>query len=273
MKICSRCKQNLEDDAFTRSPTTGKLASYCKSCQHEYDMSRKRKTNKKDYYKQNRDKILAYHREYDSRPEVIEKKKAYNKEYYSRSDIIERRKAYNIKYNEQNRDKIAERKALYREQNRDRINTAQRLWYKNNKEKYLNWVNRIDRKIGNAISKSIYHTLKGNKSNRHWEDLVSYTLEDLMKHLESQFDENMNWDNYGLSSQKLPTDYYWEIDHIIPVNTFNFDNSVSPEDHDFKICWSLMNLRPLEWRANAKRPKDGSDIPEELKQQILNQDI
>lgn len=42
---------------------------------------------------------------------------------------------------------------------------------------------------------------------------------------------------------------------------------------NFKVCWSLLNLRPLEWKANRQRPKDGSDISEELRQKILNQVI
>lgn len=63
---------------------------------------------------------------------------------------------------------------------------------------------------------------------------------------------------------------YWEIDHIIPQNLFHYD---SEQDRDFKICWSLLNLRPLTTTKNRSRPKDGSDIPEDLKQFILGQNI
>lgn len=41
------------------------------------------------------------------------------------------------------------------------------------------------------------------------------------------------------------------------------------DDLDFKVCWSLANLRPLEKIANCSKPKDGSDISEELKQSTL----
>lgn len=75
------------------------------------------------------------------------------------------------------------------------------------------------------------------------------------------FDNNMNWGNYG---------EYWEIDHIIPQNLFDI---VTAEDRDFRICWSLMNLRPLEKSLNRCRPKDGSDISEDLKNKILGQNI
>ena len=45
------------------------------------------------------------------------------------------------------------------------------------------------------------------------------------------------------------------------------------ESRDFQICWSLMNLRPLEKSANRSRPKDGRDIPQEIKDKILGQSI
>ena len=45
----------------------------------------------------------------------------------------------------------------------------------------------------------------------HSEDLIGCTREDLIKHIESQFDSNMNWSNRAI---------YWNIDHIIPVSYF-----------------------------------------------------
>lgn len=272
MKCCSKCKQNLEDTAFTRSPTTGKLASYCKKCQHDYDMARSRKYDN-SYYQQNREKILAQHKMYDSRPDVVAKKKEYMKEYYSKPEVIARRKEYYEEYYKHNKEFIAQKKKEYREQNKDKINEYQRQWYANNREKHLNWVNRLDRRIGRSISKSIYNVIKGNKNDKHWEELVSFSLEELMNHLESQFTPEMSWDNYGVSSQKTPDDYYWEIDHIVPISIFNFDENTKTDDRNFQICWSLMNLRPLYWIDNRKRPKDGSDISEELKNKILNQSI
>lgn len=67
----------------------------------------------------------------------------------------------------------------------------------------------------------------------------------------------MSWDNMGK---------YWEIDHIIPLNLFHYNTE---QDEQFKVCWSLANLRPLEKIeiANKSRPKDGSDI---FKEQVIN---
>jgi len=51
----------------------------------------------------------------------------------------------------------------------------------------------------------------------------------------------MNWDNYGS---------YWEVDHIIPRKTFNYNK---PEDIGFQICWALDNLQPLTKKENLKK--------------------
>jgi len=82
------------------------------------------------------------------------------------------------------------------------------------------------------MSTAIYHALKTNKGRAHWEDLVGYSLDDLIIHLEKKFIKGMSWDNYGK----------WQIDHSIPVSVFNFKTA---EDIGFKRCWSLTNLKPM----------------------------
>ena len=67
----------------------------------------------------------------------------------------------------------------------------------------------------------IYHSLKGKKAGRSWESLVGYTLRDLMEHLERQFDDKMNWENYGS---------YWHVDHKKPRSLFKY---TCPEDPEF----------------------------------------
>jgi 5-methylcytosine-specific restriction endonuclease McrA len=65
-----------------------------------------------------------------------------------------------------------------------------------------------------------------------------FSITDLKKHLEKQFDKYMSWNNYGK---------YWHIDHIIPHSLFQY---TSMEDQSFKDCWALNNLRPLEAKQN-----------------------
>ena len=57
--------------------------------------------------------------------------------------------------------------------------------------------------------------------------------------LQYQFDDEMNWNNYGT---------YWHIDHVLPVSMFNHE-----EAEAVKKCWNWRNLRPLEARKNIKK--------------------
>ena len=116
----------------------------------------------------------------------------------------------------------------------------------NDKKKYnREWMKKFRKipknKIDGSISGNIWHSLKEKKNGRHWEDLVGYTLQDLMKHLENLFDENMNWENYGS---------YWEIDHKTPKSWFRYEIA---EDLEFKKCWALENLQPLEISLNRSK--------------------
>jgi len=96
---------------------------------------------------------------------------------------------------------------------------------------------RLDQNMGNLI----YHSLRSKKAGRKWKTLVNYTLKDLIKHLEEQFDYKMNWENYG---------NYWHVDHIKPRSLFKY---TSPDDLEFKKCWVLENLQPLEKITNIRK--------------------
>lgn len=96
-------------------------------------------------------------------------------------------------------------------------------------------------RLDNNMSAIIRQSLKGKKAGRSWEKLVGYTLKDLTERLEGQFDDKMNWENYG---------NYWETDHIKPRSLFKY---VSSEDSAFKRCWALKNLQPLEKIANRRK--------------------
>lgn len=170
-----------------------------------------------------------------------------HKTYYQQHR--EQKLAYQREYNKTHRQRKNKINRQYYQQNKETINKLRREQYDTNSELRLNC----------AMSRFIYQALKHNKAEKHWGTFVDYSLDELKQHIEQLFDSNMNWDNMG---------EYWEIDHIIPKGTFSYN---SPEDKAFKICWSLANLRPLEKIANRSRPKDGSDVSESLKLQILNQ--
>lgn len=106
------------------------------------------------------------------------------------------------------------------------------------------WKERVKNDPKVAVHKRMHaqvlRGLKFGKGGRSWQELVGYTLDELMLHLERQFSHGMSWSNRD----------EWHIDHIVPVASFNFS---SEHDEDFKACWALTNLRPLWKRLNRKK--------------------
>lgn len=169
-------------------------------------------------------------------------KKEYNKEWKRthKEYCIEYNKSYYQKHKEQD---CAATKKWYQSHRKYRYEYNKK-WRQLHPEYYpqkikeyrLNPKNHLDNAMGNSIRAS----LKENKAGRKWENLVGYTIESLIKHLESKFESWMNWDNYGK----------WDIDHIKPRSLFNYKTA---EEIEFKQCWALENLQPLEHIANIKK--------------------
>lgn len=96
---------------------------------------------------------------------------------------------------------------------------------------------RLHVRLRQAISGRVRRALKTGGSSKAGHlafELVGYSVEDLMRHLEKQFKPGMSWSNYG----------QWEIDHKKPVSKFLITGLDDPE---LRKCWALSNLQPL-WK-------------------------
>jgi hypothetical protein len=96
---------------------------------------------------------------------------------------------------------------------------------------------RLDRNI----SRSIRRSLKSSKNTRddHWKLILGYTIKDLKRRLFSTIPNDYSWNDY-LSGEL-------ELDHIIPVNKYNYTKVT---DKEFKISWGLDNLRLIPKKIN-----------------------
>ena len=162
----------------------------------------------------------------------------------------EYRKSYYRKYYQNNKEKYKLYGITYRKKYPD----AYRNWVRNNPEKARAIQRRSQRKIlkrvratprgslNNRIGGAIWRSLKQNKAGRKWELLVGYTVDDLKTHLERLFTPDMNWEKF--LKGKI------HIDHIKPKSLFNYTKA---EDPEFKECWALSNLQPLEAKKNIKK--------------------
>lgn len=264
-KLCLTCNTWKDISEFgNKTKTKDGLNSQCKACVKAYQ--ERSKDRIKAYEETHREQHIEYMKNYHAihRAERQSKEQEYcetHKEEIERQKRLKEQKAKEnrLKYIQEHREEAKQRAKKYYWEHLERYRAYEQTEARKQSKKLqdMKRSKNIFYKINKAFSQGMRHSLKSDKAGQHWETLVPYTLQDLRQHLESQFTPLMSWDNYGS---------YWEIDHIIPQNLFDIQ---SPEDPDFKICWSLANLRPLEKSLNRSRPKDGSDIPEELKQRIL----
>lgn len=109
-------------------------------------------------------------------------------------------------------------------------------------------------KIRQNFSRSIRSSLLKNDKIKDDSFLkyLPYTIKDLKQHLESQFEPWMTWRNYGKYNKQTWDDqdsstWTWQIDHIVPHSIFKYK---SMNEDNFKKCWSLENLRPLNAKQN-----------------------
>ena len=187
-----------------------------------------------------------------------------------RDKVRAARKRYCEKYPE----KIKQENKRFRENNPD----YKKEYYETHREEAKEWFrnrspeqkkakaeynrkwkkNRYDTNVGyrlrTIISEAVRRSIHGTKDDSI-RRILGYSIDELKAHLESQFEDWMTWENLGLTSNEPRKT--WQIDHIRPVNTFNITDIYC---EDFKKCWALSNLRPLDSVLNASRPWDGSDI-------------
>jgi hypothetical protein len=147
-----------------------------------------------------------------------------------------------------NREKRLQYFSDWQKDNRDHLNEYHQKWREKNIDKHREYKRKYEKhrkdtdpayKLISNFRTAIYQVLKENnvEKNRHYFDILKYTPEELMSHLEKQFTDGMTWDNYG----------EWHVDHRMPISSFNFE---SVDDDSFTKCWSLDNLQPMWGKEN-----------------------
>jgi len=125
--------------------------------------------------------------------------------------------------------------------NKEKINKRHQKHYKNNKSEYsirhIQYNSKrlkedISFKILNNFRRRLLRALKDERKSSSSLNLLGCTSKDLKKYLESQFIEDMSWDNYGLHG--------WHIDHIKPCAKFDLS-----KESEQRACFHYTNLQPL----------------------------
>ena len=211
MKKCIKCLNKKKVEDF---PKQGNI---CKLCKSDYI---------KKYYLENKKEIIEKEKKRykDNREDRIEKQSVYN------STRREEKSLYLKEYRKENKNKLDEKRKKYNEENKEKINETRRNRYK---DRIKNDINFKLSKIHRNILKRILRYKKHESTS----DLLGYTSIELRENIESKFKDGMSWDNYG----------EWEIDHIIPVSSFDLEKTPPC------IVNSLDNLQPLWKIENIKK--------------------
>jgi len=161
-------------------------------------------------------------------------KKASDKRTYHKHK--EKKLEYHKKWAEQNKEHLNNYIKEYREKNVDKIRKTKRDYERNRKH------NDPTYKLIANFRTAIYTVLKENNMDKygHYFDILRYSPEELVVHLENQFTEGMEWDNYG----------EWHVDHRLPITSFKFKEV---GDNEFMRCWELNNLQPMWGDENISK--------------------
>ena len=158
------------------------------------------------------------------------------KKYNSKPETKERKRKNYDKWYENNKEHRKEYLKEYRENNIEKIRKTKRDYERNRKARDPLY------KLISNFRTAIYQVLKESNvdKNEHYFDVLPYSQEELIQHLENQFTDDLTWDNYG----------EWHVDHIIPISSFNIQEM---GDEEFIKCWSLENLQPLWGEENIRK--------------------
>lgn len=265
IKKCSKCGKvkPLSEFYNDRNHKDGRESS-CKKCKIEYQYKNKdRITNyQREYQKENKEKLSNQNKKYcrENKEKIAESKKRYRqknieilnkyqKEY--RENNKEKTKEYNKKYRREHKKYYEKYYNQYYQDHKEQILKNNNQYRINNFEEFREYYNKWTRgkyktdlkfNLNHKIKAAIAISLKGNKAGRSWETLVGYSLEDLIKRLKKTMPPYYCWKDF--LEGKL------EVDHIIPLSVWNFNNS---EQINFKRCWALKNLQLLPAEENLKK--------------------
>jgi hypothetical protein len=161
------------------------------------------------------------------------------------------KKTSDKKYYESNKEKISEYYSEWRENKKEHLKEYQKKWREDNRDKLRKTKRDYEknRKDSDPLYKlvanfrtAIWTVLKESNVDKygHYFDVLQYSPEELINHLEKQFKDDMTWDNYGI----------WHVDHKLPITSFNIQEM---GDEEFMKCWCLDNLQPMWGEENIRK--------------------
>lgn len=176
-----------------------------------------------------------------------DKAKNRSKEWRGRNPdrVIEYLRAESLKWETKKKEKVERRNGK----------TARQIWKEQNVDKIRTYLSASQKKIRSTVKGKLNSNVraaihrgikKGGKNGLKTYDILGFTADELVSHLESLWMDGMNWSNYGIGEGN------WVIDHKIPLAAHSYE---TVEDDGFKSAWSLSNLQPMWFIDNCSKGK------------------
>jgi hypothetical protein len=174
-------------------------------------------------------------REYDrkyrdkNRQKINARKRISSKIHYGKNieKLREQRRVHRLKHIER-----------FRERDRLRKNTDQ--YRKSAREGRSRLIKtNLNFRIRTNLGSRLCHLLKGTRKSKPFLALLGCSIDNLKIYLESKFEPNMSWQNFGTA---------WEIDHIMPCAIFD----LTIPGHQQR-CFHFSNLQPLPKSENRSK--------------------
>ena len=137
------------------------------------------------------------------------------------------------KYYNDNREDINKRRKEKRNNNKDYFNEKSREYVKNKKEN--DPLYKLKCNIRCLITQSFKY--KYTEKAKKTVEILGCNFETFKSYIESQFTDDMNWDNYAI---------YWQLDHKKPI-------SWAESEEDVYLLNHYTNFQPLFWLDNIRK--------------------
>jgi hypothetical protein len=274
-KVCKSCLEEKELCNFHKDKSKfDNLNIYCKKCvQNKNKVIRDKVKNVPDTKTCNKCGVLKNKEDFNklnSNPDGLTNScnkclSIINKQIYkeTRECNLEKQRKRRKELKKENPEKLKERDKKARDKSKKYSRNYLRHYTKERRKTDL--IFRISGNLRVTIKSSFTKT-KHNKTSKTVK-ILGCSWEEFQKHIESQFESWMNWNNYGNLCESLEPNCSWHLDHIIPVSYAKTEEELFLLNH-----WS--NFQPLCSYKNISKNKYMGNVSNiESKLQLINGEI